>query len=257
MSKPTIIINHKYLEDKFLQELIRDLPEVFATGKGELIYDGRNKLRRFLLPSGFVVIVKAYKHPNAFQRICYSTFWKNKAVKSFIYAEKLLKMNIDTPSPIAAITYRNNIGLVDNYYFVSTENTNPDCLILRDGHIENPQPLINALASFLIHLHELGFLHGDTNLSNFLYEDRGNGNYHFTVIDINRSRFLDRPTTKEEALKNISRLTHKRELLHDLVSAYAKQRGWNIEETVHKVLGLIISREKNKEFKHKFTHFLK
>ena len=62
---------------------------------------------------------------------------------------------------------------------------------------------------------------------------------------------------KEEALKNLSRLTHKRELLHDLVSAYAKQRGWNIEETVHKVLDLIISREKNKEFKHKLTHFFK
>lgn len=244
--------NPRYHHDQPLQRLLQRLPEAFAAGEGDLIYDKRNKLRRFTLPSGLVAVAKAYKHPNLFQRICYSTFWRNKAEKSFVFGQRLLTLGFDTPEPIAAITYHKWGGLVTSYYFVSTEDRRPDCLILRDGHMDDPQPLIDALMAYVIRLHEAGFLHGDTNLSNFLYDVQPDGTYRFAVIDTNRSRFVPRPATRREALQNLMRLTHKRELLCALVRSYANQRGWDAAEAEHTVLDLIARRERRKAFWHLF-----
>lgn len=247
-----LITNSRYNGDIALQQLLQRLPEAFAAGEGELIYDKRNKLRRFVLPSGQVVVVKAYHHPNLFQRICYSTFWRNKAIKSFYFGQRLLSLGIDTPEPIAAITYYKWGGLVSSYYFVSTEDNRPDCRVLRDGNMQNPQPLIDALATFLIKLHEAGFLHGDANLSNFLYEEQDDGSYRFAVIDTNRSRFLSHPATEREVCQNLMRLCHVRPLLCAIITSYAKQRGWDAKKIEHEVLDLIDKRERRKAFWHKF-----
>ena len=246
MSKK-VILSNDYSHNEELRLLINNLPEAFASGKGELLYDKRNKIRRFQLTSGDVVIVKKYKKPNLFQKICYSSFWKNKAKKAFFFGEKLLAMGIDTPKPIAAVTYTSWLGCVERYYFASSENSHPDCLILRDGEMENPKPLADALMGFIIHLHEKGFMHGDTNLSNFLYEKNEDGTYHFSVIDTNRSQFLSRPATKQESLANLIRLTHKRSLLCMLIRSYASQRGWNEQAAENTVLRLIEKREKKKK----------
>lgn len=242
-------------ESLYIHDLMYRITEAFASGEGELLYDKRNKIRRFTLEDGSVVIVKQYKKPNFFQRICYSTFWNNKAKKSYFFGNMLLNLGIDTPRPIAAVTYYNNIGMENRYYFASTEDSRPDCLILRDGNMDNPQPMIDALSAYLIHLHELGFLHGDTNLSNFLYSRNADGSFSFSVIDTNRSRFLGRPANKKEALSNLIRLTHKRSLLCEIITSYALQHGWNVEEAVKTVFHLIEKREKRKNFLHLFKWF--
>lgn len=246
-----LVITPAYQHDAALQALLARLPEAFAAGEGELLYDKRNQLRRFRLDSGLVVVAKAYHKPNLFQRICYSTFWRNKAVKSVDFGQLLLQMGIDTPEPIASLTYYNKWGLVSRYYFVSTEDNRPDCRVLRDGDLSNPQPLVEALCAFLIRLHEAGFLHGDANLSNFLYEPSANGTFRFAVIDTNRSRFLGRAARRNEVYSNLMRLTHVRPLLCNLVRTYARQRGWDEAEAERAVLKLIQRRERQKAFWHR------
>lgn len=248
----SITTNPSYQHDAGLQQLLQRLPEAFAAGEGRLIYDKRNKLRRFVLPSGLVVIVKAYRRPNAFQRLCYSTFWANKAVKSYRFGLRLRQSGIDTPEPIAAVTYRSGLGCVDRYFFASTEDLRPDCSGLREGTIAQPQPLIDALAAYLIRLHRLGFLHGDTNLNNFLYERAADGTFRFAVIDTNRSRFLRHEPSRRQVYQNLVRLTHVRPLLVALVRSYAQQRGWDTTKAEHTVLGLIQRRERQKAFWHRF-----
>lgn len=248
-----ITINPKYQHDADLRALLHRLPEAFAAGEGELIYDKRNKLRRFSLPSGRVIVVKAYHHPNLFQRLCYSTFWSNKAIKSYDYGMRLLRMGIDTPEPIACITYHKLGCLVRSYYFVSTEDTRPDCKVLTQRNTAEAQPLIEALATFLAAMHRQGFLHGDANLSNFLYsQDPTDHAYHFAVIDTNRSRFLSRPATQDEVLHNLMRLTHIRPVLGQLVRTYARQQGWDETKAEQTVLDLIKRRERRKAFWHRF-----
>lgn len=243
-----IIVSPKYAENKEIMTLLERLPEVFSNNEGEIIYDKRNKICRITLSDGRHIILKKYKKPNFFQRICYSTLWNNKAKKAFLYGNRLLFLGIDTPEPIASVTYYNSIGMVEEYYFLSTEDTRPDCRILRDGNMDNPKPLIDALSQYLIFLHQQGFLHGDTNLSNFLYEKKADGTYHFAVIDTNRSRFLHSPASKKEALCNLVRITHDRCLLSAIVHSYATQRGWDAGQAVHYVLIQIEKRERRKRF---------
>ena len=222
-----VTISPKYSGNDSLRKLVGNLPDAIASGKGDLIYDKRNKIHRFRLNDGFNVIVKQFKKPNLFQRICYSTFWNNKAKKSYDFGNRLLSLGIDTPEPIASVTYYNQFGIVDSYYFVSTEDTRADCTFLNKTDISQNQPFIDALSAYLISIHEKGFLHGDTNLSNFLYEKLNDGTFQFAVIDTNRSRLLSRHASMKDSLKNLVRITHNRSLLLAIIHSYTIQRHWN------------------------------
>ena len=87
-------------------------------------------------------------------------------------------------------------------------------------------------------MHSRGVLHGDLNLSNFLYRTADDG-YHFTMIDINRSHFTDGWPTDSQCLDNLVRLTHRRDLYEYLVKSYARQRGWDEETTAASALRLL------------------
>lgn len=217
--------------DLKLRSFIERLPDAFANGEGEVIYDKRNQIRKFVTNDGQVIIVKRYKRPNGFQRLCYSTFWQNKAEKAYCFAERLLQMGIQTPAPLGALTLHNCLGLVEQYYFASNEDTNQECMILaREPEFADREALCDAIGAFLVEMHQKGFLHGDTNLANILYRKDPDG-YHFSVIDTNRSTFLNRPATHEECIQNLSRISHHRDLLDLLASAYARHAGWNVQQT--------------------------
>lgn len=226
---------------------IGSLPSVFDT-EGELLYAERNVVKRFVAPDGTPLIVKRYKFPNFIQRFAYSFYRPSKARRAYEYGLRLTSMGIDTPTPIAYIEEKN--GLLFTYgYFVSAENLNPDCRVLRTDQNFDNGLLAHDLMVFIAHLHDLGVMHGDTNLSNFLYEKRGE-HYHFTVIDINRSRFVTPPPSRSECLHNLMRLTHIRPLLHHLVSIYADIRGWNSAETTQEVETLLQHFEQRRKMKH-------
>lgn len=243
-----------------LRSFIADLPVSFESGQGVLLYDKRNQVRRFTLPTApaeglpTVYIAKRFKHPNLLQNLSYSTFWKNKAEKAYYYAERLLKMGIQTPYPLGALTIKKAFVLIDRYYFVSTENSDPSCWKLLEPDFEDKAQLVKALANYLYTLHEKGFLHGDTNLSNFLWHKGETGEYSFSVIDVNRSTFLDRPATRHEALSNLFRLTHSRSMLEQIVRSYAQIRGWDEQEAIDEVNMALHRFEQKKVF---FSHFKK
>lgn len=243
-----------------MHSFMMSLPESFAEGKGEILYDKRNQIRRFVqqsegLPE--VIIVKRYKRPNFFQGLSYSTFWRNKAEKAYAFAERLLAMGIDTPRPLGALTQRNALGWTKQYYFASTENTDQSCWVLLESSDKELEPLIEALAQYLVTLHEKGFLHGDTNLSNFLWHKETDGSYHFAVIDVNRSKFLGRPASKKESLDNLFRLTHNRALLEQIIKKYARLRNWYEEQAIREINNAVTRFEQKKAFLRRFKRLLK
>jgi len=243
--------------DDKMRSFMEQLPQSFAEGKGEILYDKRNQVRKFSmnvegLPE--VIIVKRFKKPNITQCLSYSIFGHNKAEKAYCYAERLLAMGIDTPKPLGALTQRNAFGLVRQYYFASTANNDPSCWKVLDPTFEDKESLIEALAKYLVTLHEKGFLHGDTNLSNFLWHRESDGSYHFAVIDVNRSKFLGRPATRKEALSNLFRLTHSQKTLELIVRQYAIARNWEEDQAVQEVRDALHRFEKKKIF---LSHFKK
>lgn len=238
-----VIINPEY---KHLETFVQQLPVAFDN-TGTLIYDARNKVRTYEV-DGETIVVKRFKRPALHQRIDYTFIRPSKAKRAFDYAMRLLQLDIDTPKPIACIEeYR--FGLFRQGYFLSTYCGDPDCRILRE-ELEGHEDLIHSLATFVADCHTKGFLHGDTNLSNFLYRkaEGAPGGYHITTIDINRSHFV-KDASKEKCLKSLFRMTHVRPALQMIVGEYAAIRGWDSDECIGVVLDALTRFEKSKEMR--------
>lgn len=60
-----------------VETFLEQLPMMFD-GEGEMLYDKRNQVKRFVLPSGRPVIVKRFKKPILIQRIIYGFSGKQK-----------------------------------------------------------------------------------------------------------------------------------------------------------------------------------
>ena len=60
----------------------------------------RNKIKNAVL-NNTNLCIKAFKKPNAINKIAYTFFRKSKAQRSFEHANRLLKLNILSPTPIS------------------------------------------------------------------------------------------------------------------------------------------------------------
>jgi tRNA A-37 threonylcarbamoyl transferase component Bud32 len=245
MDKIRTVIHKDY---ERLASFIARLPEGFAT-EGELLYSGRNRVKRFWVEQEEIV-VKRYKRPNLVQKIAYSFFKKGKAERAYLFAAALRKRGIETPHEIAFIEEKHN-GLLRDSYFVSTATHYAELFDVLVNHTDYDSAIVRALAEFLVQLHEKGVLHGDLNLTNVLYQKDTTGKYTFCLIDTNRSIFVDSPS-KEMCLENLKRITHKRELLYEIVRAYATCRGWDAEECIQKVEKKLEAFERRRALKHRF-----
>ena len=222
-----VIINPVY---SHLSDFIHSLPTIYDN-EGELVYDERNQVRFFTV-EGRTIVVKRFKKPMLHQRFDYTVFRSSKAKRAYLYGMKLVELGINTPTPIACIEiYRK--GLFYQGYLVTEFCGDPDARILREEP-EGHDDLVEAVAKFLVDCHEKGFIHGDTNLSNFLYHKEAPG-YHITTIDINRSHFSPNPS-KKECLESLFRLTHVRPTLKHIVSRYAALRGWDEASSIAVVM---------------------
>lgn len=243
--KTIIQTNYQHLSD-----FIRNLPDVFPN-EGELIYDKRNKVKRFIHKDENL-IVKKFKRPHLIQRIVYTFFKRSKAERAFLYAGVFRKKGFNTPHEIAYIEIKEN-GLFANSYFVSTECTDAPLMPILNKEGFNKQ-IAHELAVFLTKLHINGILHGDLNLNNILYriEDE---QCHFTLIDTNRSKFIANPNI-QICMNNLKRLTHNKGLMDYVVREYALTRQWNPEECTTLVFQYLSNFEKKVHRKRQFQSFV-
>lgn len=239
-----------------LSSKISKLPQLFES-EGETLYKGRNVIKRFVLTDEngdtHTIIVKRYGRMKPLQRLCYSTFFSSKAERAYKYAFTFLDKGIDTPQPIAYIEQRKH-GLLYQCFLVTTECSLPDCRFLyeekkKDSMLVISNVFIQQLSAFIATMHSQGILHGDLNLSNILYSQDAAGAYHFAVIDINRTRFVNTPNRKQ-CLKNMMRLTHDRTISAAIVGEYARQRGWDSDSCIAYVAHLLDAFERRNDIKH-------
>ena len=225
-------------------DFIAQIPSLIQEGKGDIVYDKRNMVAR-MLDGGATFMVKRFKRVNIIQQIVYTFFRKTKAERAFLFAQTFLQRGIDTPRPVAFMEQK-RLGLFTVGYFVSEEVPGTEThLLLREVQHYPPQ-LAQAVAEQVCLMHSRGILHGDLNLSNFLCTEDSHGQYHFTMIDTNRSHFCDAMPTDDQCLKNLVRLTHRRDLYEDLVRRYAHLRGWDADATATKALHLLDCFEKRR-----------
>lgn len=229
---------------------VQQLPTLFAN-EGELLYDKRNKIRRFYV-NGEPLIVKKFKRPHIIQRITYTFFKKSKAERAYLYAAKFREQGFETPHEIAFIEIKSN-GLFTDSYFVSTECSDPPLMPLLNQEAFDSQAA-TQLAHLLADLHQKGILHGDINLNNILYRIE-NGQYQFTLIDTNRSQFIPSPNF-EVCMENLKRLTHNKKLMDYVVREYARIKEWNPDECASTVFCYLEAFEAKVQKKRKLQSLL-
>lgn len=173
-----------------LAGFVASLPELFEHGEGEVIYDGRNQLRRFFV-EGQRLIVKSFRVPNWVNRIAYGWLRASKAERSFTYAARLRALGIGSPAPVGWLTERSGL-LFGRSYYVSLESRLPYTYkAIMDGALPSDleERALKAIGAVTARLHNHGMLHKDYSRGNILFGPAPDGSVEVELIDLNRLRF--------------------------------------------------------------------
>lgn len=220
--KEKIVINNNYIQ---LKEYLTNLHNVFLD-TGNTIYEGRNTIKTFDV-NNLYLNVKSFKKPHLVNQFAYATFRKSKANRSYTYAEKLLALGIDTPTPIAYMEFSKPCLLKYSLYVCEHINVDGQMRGLQEGTLEEHKELIVAFAKFTAKLHHLKVLHLDYSSGNIMYT-YANGEYTFYLVDLNRMQF-DKEIDIYKSAHNFRRLWGNDEMITLFTKEYAIARGFDVD----------------------------
>jgi hypothetical protein len=192
----------------------------FGTTGTVFVVGRRNTIKTFAL-GNITVNIKSFRKPNFINTIVYRFFRKSKARRSYEYANTLLQKGIGTPQPVAYFENFSELGLNDSYYI--SEHLTPD-LTFREL-VEVPdwpdhENILRQFTQFCYLLHEKGVEFKDHSPGNTLIINRGNGQYAFYLVDLNRMNFHD-TMDFDLRMENLKRLTPKQEMVAIMSHEYA------------------------------------
>lgn len=187
---------------------------------GEIIDNGNRNTIKIIDVAGLPYNIKAFKVPNFINKIVYRFFRKSKAERSFLYANKLLELGINTPQPEAYVTYQSALFFGRSYY-IST-HLNYDFTIRKlidDPEFENYETIVREFTKFTFKLHEKGVKFLDHSPGNTLIKKELES-YKFYLVDLNRMKFKE--MSFEERMQNFARLSSKDVMLDIMSNEYSK-----------------------------------
>lgn len=248
--KTFLKINPQY---NHLQSYLSEMPATFADS-GETIFRGRNEIKRMLAPDGTELVVKHFARLPLFRRLIYSTVSRSKARRAFDFGNRFISLGFNTPTPVACVEISSK-GILTDAYFVC----------LHSDFTPLFEPLVNAdrfdtaladnVAALMNNLHRSGAIHGDPNLNNILYKVSDDGSVAMTLIDTNRSHFGRKLSTRRR-LKNLMRVSHRRDLMQRIVGRYAELSGLDPAKTIDKVFKMLEHFERNRRIRHRLKSVL-
>lgn len=240
-------INPRY---SALSDFIADIPARFDS-EGETLLDARNTVKSITAPDGTRLVVKRFGRLSWLRRLIYSTVSTPKARRAYLYGRRYIELGFATPEPVACIESYSG-GLLRECYFISllSDATELFPLMVTAEHYD--RHLADRVADLMADLHAKGAIHGDPNLKNIL---TSGDQRPLELIDTNRSSF-HRRISRKHALRNIMRVTHRRDLITHIVRRYAALRGYDPDETVSTVIGLLKRFERNRRIRHRLKSLL-
>lgn len=207
---------------------LRDVLHNFSE-KGEYVTQGERNVIKSLNIEGISVNIKKFKTPNAFQSLVYEYLRKSKAKRSFEFAKKLIGFEINTPFPIAYLEEFSS-GLKESFYVSEHVDYDFDFReLIHNPRFKKRNEILKQFTQFTFKLHENGVNFLDHSPGNTLILDKGNDNYNFFLIDLNRMRF--EPMDFEKRMHNFRRLWLSKTMIKIMAAEYAKLYGKSFEET--------------------------
>ncbi|SMC49884.1 lipopolysaccharide kinase InaA family protein [Moheibacter sediminis] len=204
----------------------------FENSGVDFIIGKRNKIKLFQVNQN-QMNVKSFKIPNKINQFIYKYFRKSKARRSFEYANILLKKGIGTPSPIAFQENYNAFGLQKSFYASAHQEydlTFRELVEIKDYPDE--ESILRQFTKFCFKMHEAGIEFKDHSPGNTLIKKSSDGIYEFFLVDLNRMNFHDFMSI-ELRMKNLSRLTPKKEMVKIITDEYARISGENSEKLLN------------------------
>ncbi|MCA0132095.1 lipopolysaccharide kinase InaA family protein [Winogradskyella alexanderae] len=182
----------------------------------------RNTLKLFELDDD-TINVKSFKVPNFINQFAYRFFRKSKAQRSFEYANKLMKLGIGTPQPIAYYEYTTPFLFKNSFYIskqLDVDLTYRELTL--DLNFPEHEQILRAFTRFTYFLHEKGVNFLDHSPGNTLIRKKGDS-YEFFLVDLNRMEFKN--LSLKERIENFRRLTTHKSMVEVMSDEYAKCSG--------------------------------
>lgn len=190
--------------------------------EGKTIYGGsRNTLKTVQLKNGQTINIKAFKVPNAVNRLAYQFLRKSKAERSFLYANRLLEKGIGTPQPVAYFEEDTKMAFGRSFYV--SEHLDYDLtyrnLVKEDIPLANWGKILKEFTGFTYDLHEADIEFLDHSPGNTLIQIHKDG-YEFYLVDLNRMNFKE--MSWDDRLKNFAKLTPREDMVEIMAREYAQ-----------------------------------
>ena len=204
----------------------------FSDNPDYITRGGRNVIKKVEIDGEFFTI-KKFKTPGLFQGLVYRFLRKSKARRSFEYAMRLTELGINTPFPVC-YSERYSVGLKESYYISRHLEYDFDFRMLNHNpKWPNRDEILRQVATFTFKLHEneVNFL--DHSPGNTLVLDKGEGQYEFYLIDLNRMRF--EPMSFEKRMRNFRRLWLSKHMINIMAETYANLSN-NSYELTHSLM---------------------
>ncbi|PHR59445.1 MAG: hypothetical protein COA44_00440 [Arcobacter sp.] len=198
------------------KEDIFHIKEIFSKDN-EIIHKARNVLKVIPL-HGIQTVVKAFRIPNAINQFAYAYIRKSKAYKSYFNALKLQELQVSTPSPIGFIEFYRNGFFKESYFLCEKFDYELTMAEIRDNPPKDKDAILKAFTSFSYEIHKKGVWHVDYSGGNILI-NREQGQYKFSLVDINRMEFRD--INNYEGLENFNKFWFNEKDLTSIAKEYA------------------------------------
>lgn len=208
-------------EFKSYEKEIRQIFNDFDTSGKDFINGERNQIKVFEIHNQ-QINVKSFKTPHKLNQLIYKYFRKPKAQRSFEFASILLQKNIGTPQPIAYESNFNAWGLQRSFYAsIHQEYDLTFRELVEIPDYPDHENILRQFTQFCYKMHQEGIEFKDHSPGNTLIKKQNNAKYDFFLVDLNRMSFHDFLDT-EQRMKNLSRLTPKKEMIEVITNEYAK-----------------------------------
>lgn len=232
-----------------LSDFALSLPELWEEGRGNTIFSKRNTVRLFT-EGETVLAVKRFARLHGPKRLIYTYFRSSKGARAFDYSFRYNAAGIPTPAGVACLeVYRGR--LLSDVYLLTLRSDGTELFGPLVDADDFDRPLAAGAAHFILRMHRAGIMHRDPNMRNILHRRLPDGTVRYEAIDINRSAFCSRGWTRAQIVRNLARLTHRRDLLKFMVETYAAEAGVAAAPLYAAVEAAVRRIERNRALRHR------
>ncbi len=186
-----------------------------------LLLKRRNEIWRTEI-SGVDVVVKSFGSALMGQAVY--AVRTSKARRSFEFALEIRYRGFYSPAPIGYMERRAPGHILMSSVYICEYISD---MSLEDAFAAYGDECIEAFAAFVVRLHKSGIRHDDLNSTNVRVRRSDDGEFRFSLIDLNRMRIYPEgvEVPMHECFANVSRFTYDNKVMETFAHKYAALRG--------------------------------